>query len=236
MKNRLRRTAAWFSREYRLCRSELDRLRNLSHRPASVVGAIGASGVVVALGNAVVLAGGRWEAQREWFTLLGVPAIAVAGTALLARRGWARRDLGLRWPAVDPPRRFTYGVLAVAVTVSTASGLIGRITGEDVPALGLTRLLLGTALGEELVHRGVVLGVWTATPVAGGWVVVANMGTFALWHLASATHGGDFRWWEVAGPGALAILLLWARLRTGSIVAPAAFHAASNMTEFLPRR
>lgn len=224
----------WFQREYRLCRSELNRLGTLPSRPVSVVSAVGASALVAALGNAVVVAGRRWEGQSEWISLVGVPTIGLVGTAVLSRRGWSWRNLGFRWPTVDPPTRFTHGAVAFAVAVAAASGVIGSIADEDQPAVEVVRLLVGTALGEELVHRGVVLGVWAMTTVARPWVVVANIGTFALWHLASATHQSGFRWWEVAGPGVLSLALLWGRLRSRSIVAPAAFHAAPNMTKFLP--
>lgn len=209
-------------------------MRGVPHRPVPVVAAVGASVLVATLGNAVVVAGRRWTGQSEWITLVGVPAIGIAGAAVLLRRGWSRRDLGLRWLAVDPPRWFVHGGVALGFAVAATSGVIGKITGEDLPIVEVLRLLVGTALGEELVHRSVVLGVWASTTVAGRWVVVANMGTFALWHVASATHRSGFRWWEVAGPGALALVLVWGRLRSRSIVAPASFHAAPNMAGFLP--
>lgn len=230
----LRAAIAWVRHEYRQCREELDRLRGLPHRRMPVVGAIGTSVLVAALGNAVVGAGRRWKAASEWITLLGVPAIGFVGAAVLLCRGWGRRDLGFQWPAADPPRRFAHGVIVLAVAVATAFGIIGRITGEDVPVFDVVRLLVGTAFGEELVHRGVVLGVWVSTAVRGRWIVLANMVTFALWHVAVATPPSGFRWWEVAGPGALALILLWGRLRSRSVAAPTSFHAGSNMAEFLP--
>ncbi len=229
----VRAAVAWVQREYRPCRAELDRLRGLPHRPVPVVGAVGASVLVAALGNVVVVAGRRWNGQSEWITLVGVPAIGLAGAAVLWRRGSSWRDLGFRWPAVDPPRWFAQGAVALAVAVAAASGIIGKMTGEELPAVEVVRLFVGTAFGEELVHRGVVLGVWASTTVRGRWVVVANLVTFALWHVAGATHRSGFRWWEVAGPGVLALVLLWGRLRCRSIVAPAAFHAAPNMAGFL---
>lgn len=232
--DRPRRVVPWFRREYLLCRDELHRLRRLPHRPVTLAAAVGTSALVAALGNAVVLGGRRWDAGKEWITLVGVPAIGLAGAAALSHRGWTRRDLGLRWPAVDPPKRFTHGTMALAVAVAAGSGLAGKIAGEPVPALEVARLLVGTALGEELVHRGVVLAVWADTTVSGRGVVAANTVTFALWHLASASHDSGFRAWEVAGPGALGIILLWARLRSRTILVPAAFHAGSNMTGFLP--
>jgi membrane protease YdiL (CAAX protease family) len=230
----LRAAVAWVQREYRPCRAEFHRLRGIPHRPVPVVGAVGASVFVAVLGNAVVVAGRRWNDQSEWITLVGVPAIGLAGVAVLLRRGWCRRDLGFRWPAVDPPSRFAHAAVALAVAVATASGIIRKITGADLPAVEVVRLLVGTAFGEELVHRGVVLGVWANTTVRGRWVVVANMSTFALWHVAAATHRSGFRWWEVAGPGGLTLVLLWGRLRNRSIVAPVGFHAATNIAGFRP--
>ncbi|MCA1702096.1 MAG: CPBP family intramembrane metalloprotease [Actinobacteria bacterium] len=153
--------------------------------------------------TAVVVAGRRWNGQSEWITLVGVPAIGLAGAAVLWRRGWSRRDLSFRWPAVDPPRWFAQGAVVLAVALAAASGIIAKISGEELPAVEVVRLLVGTAFGEEFVHRAVVLGVWASTTVRSRWVVVANMGTFALWHVAGASHRSGFRWWEVAGPGVL---------------------------------
>lgn len=228
---------AWARRELTLCRSELERLQGLPHRPVPVVGAVGASAAIALLGNAVVVAGRHWDAQKEWITLVGVPATGATAAIILCRRGgWTARDLGWQLPKVERPRRFMQGTMAVGIAVAAASGIVGRLSGEDVPVLEVARVLLGTALGEELIHRGVVLGVWASAPVAGRWVVAANMATFALWHVAGAIGASGFQVGEVAGPGALALILLWARLRSRSLAAPAAFHAASNMAQFLPKR
>ena len=130
-----RAAAAWVQRECGPCRPELDRLRGLPHRPVPVVGAFGASVLVAALGNAVVMAGRRWKVRPS-----GSPS-------------WAS--------------------------------------------------LRSASLG------------WRCCRVAAG---------------ASETSASNG-----PGPGVLALVLLWGRLRSRSIVAPAAFHSAPNMAEFLPR-
>ncbi len=106
------------------------------------------------------------------------------------------------------------------------------VAADDHTRLRIVRLLIGTAAGEEIIFRGVVLGAWTSTTVRGRWVLVVNMATFALWHVAGAFDGGTFHWLHVAFPGIAASLLLWSRLRCRSLIAPIALHAAANMTEY----
>jgi membrane protease YdiL (CAAX protease family) len=121
------------------------------------------------------------------------------------------------------------------VLVCSLAGLASF--GHDGRGLRTIRTLVGTAFGEELVHRGVLLAVWAGTGVAGWVVVAANIVTFGFWHIAGAscwlvectTDSCRFQWAEVLGPGGLAVMLVWVRLRFASILAPAVFHAASNI-------
>lgn len=220
------RRAARFELEQ--CRAELDRLRVRAGVRVPVGVAVGVSALAVAWGNGTVVAGRRLG-NDEIVTLVAVPALAIAGVAALRRAGWAWRELGFRWPSAERPRAQPLGWLLAASAVAVGGAIVGAATGGGDTRLAVVRLLVGTAAGEEVVHRGVLLALWAATPASAGAVVAANMVTFGAWHVAAATHADGFRWWELAVPAATAILLLWARLRFRSVLAPVAFHAGGNM-------
>ncbi len=215
-------------REIDRCLAELHRLQRLGHAKIPVATAAGASAIVAGLGNGVVLLGRRW-CEQEWITLIAVPVIGVAGMSLLHLRGWSWRDLGFRPLVVQSPARLASASVLAAICLAAASGVVAFLSRE-LTALEVVRTLVGTAVGEEIVHRSVVLAAWVDTRLRAGWVVAANMITFALWHVAGANGGGRFSWMEVIGPGLLSLPLLWARLRFHSVFAPAAFHGGANLT------
>ena len=215
-------------REVHQCRSELARLSAAERKPMSIMSAVAWSTSLVVLGNAVVIAGRRWG-HSDLITLAAIPTMGLAGASLLRRRGWSWRDLGVRPLAPDPPARLPNGLLFAMFAVGLVFALVGVLSFTAGTALSVVRVLIGTAGGEELVHRGVVLGAWASTPVRGRWIVAANMVTFGMWHIASATPCTGFRWWEVAIPTAGAAIFLWARLRFRSLLAPIALHAGGNM-------
>lgn len=207
---------------------ELDRLRADAGRRTSLAGAVAGSLFAVTWGNGVVVAGRRFG-HDQVITLLAVPALGVAGAMWLHRRKWPTRALGLRWPEADPPRRVGFALVGVAAASALAFGTVGLALGDAGLRLRLVRLLVGTAFGEELLHRGVLLALWSSTPLRGPWVVAANLVTFGAWHAAGAVHPDAFKPVEVIGAALATIPLLWARLRFRSLLIPTLFHAASNM-------
>ena len=209
--------------------AELHRLRQLDGPRVPVAAALGASAFVMVFGNVVVLLGRRWF-HAEWTTLVGVPALGLLGVLLLRLGGWTRHDLGFRWPVSDPRRPLSRWLFRTALFLALGCAALAPFAGESVTLLEVGRLLVGTAIGEEVVHRSAVLAAWAGTSLGARWVVAANVLTFALWHLAGANNETGFRWSEVIGPGVLTLPLLWARLRFRSVLAPAAFHGAVNMT------
>lgn len=183
---------------------------------------------MVGFGNSVVVAG-RETGRNDLITLAAVPAAGAVGALALRRRGWPSRSLGIRPPAVDRPLGLPWAIFGAAALVVIAKGLYLVITGDSAQRLAVVRLVIGTAAGEELVHRGTVLSLWSATRVESWAVVLANVTAFGLWHVAGAFRGDGLVWWEVAGPAVLALVLLWARLRFRSLAAAAILHAAGNL-------
>lgn len=195
---------------------------------------------------------------------LYVPVNLLAGATLviLARRsGTPRELLGL-----GPDRLRTgmlVGGIAGAVVVAavvlgvTLPGTRGLFDDARVAAASswelawqpLVRIPVGTALFEELVFRGVLLGLflqWTSPLWAATWSSLL----FGLWHvlptgltidnngaidglasspggLALAIVGG------VLATGLAGYLFCWLRLRANSLAAPVLLHTATNSLTYL---
>jgi membrane protease YdiL (CAAX protease family) len=197
--------------------------------------AVFCSAATIAWGNGVVTLGRHYGAD-QWITLLAIPGFGVVGAFFLCRRGFSRQALGIRLPRADKACVLwvLVGQAVLAATVFAAIGLWAG--GHEQRALRTVRTLVGTAVGEELIHRGVLVAVWASAGVGLGGVLLANMATFGLWHAAGAVCEGTHFLKDVGGPGLLAApLLLYIRLRFGSIVAPMAFHAATNMPGVLEK-
>jgi membrane protease YdiL (CAAX protease family) len=223
------RICPYLRREVSVCGTELARLRTgKDERPISVAVAVVASLAIAASGNLIVLAG-RAHGVEHWFTLVGVPVVAIVGGLLLASR-WTPTELGLRRPVLTGERLpttlfLTAAVLAVLLIVAYLARWDARTN------VALARLVIGTAVGEEAVHRGVVLACWASTRLRARYVVLANAAVFGAWHIAGAIPDTGFKPLEVIGPTAGAFLLLWARLRFRSLLAPVAGHACTNLLE-----
>jgi membrane protease YdiL (CAAX protease family) len=117
---------------------------------------------------------------------------------------------------------------------------------------GLLRIPLGTALAEEVIFRGALLG-WLERRRGRRMAVAMSSAVFGLWHVlptfdglranpvGSLTAGRPSR---VAGAAAVAVLttagagwaFAWLRLRAGSVLAPAIAHASMNGFAFAAGR
>jgi membrane protease YdiL (CAAX protease family) len=223
-----RRAGGALRRERQLVTAGIAQLSQARPRPVHGWQAVAVSVAVAAWGNAVVVAG-RVSGQPEWVTLVVNPVGAAVAIGYMRRSGWTVNALGLRRPRFDasPAPK-----LATAAALAWAAGwVVAGVAGvREISGLRLARLVVGTALAEELLHRGVLPAVWSATGRPSRVVVVANMASFGLWHFAGAIHGGRFHPLEVAGPALVAVALMWARMRTGSVLSPATLHLAGNIT------
>lgn len=183
-----------------------------------------------------------------------VPAnLAATGLALLAARGagLTTRELGLAAQDALPGLR-----LGAAAALAVAAGYVlalalpatrplladARLAGLGSGAVAfdvLVRIPLGTVLWEEVAFRGVLLAAlvrWVAMP----WALAASAVLFGIWHIrptaeALADNG------LAQGPAAAAAvaaavgftavagaLFAVLRLRSGSLLAPALLHLATN--------
>jgi hypothetical protein len=198
--------------EFDAARRELDLLcaGAADRRPIPVAAAIGVSAAVVVAGNGIVVAG-RVFGHDQAITLVTVPAVGAIGAVQLRRRGRQWADVGIA-PLSWPDRPLPKVVFAAALVLAVGRAAVSVAGADEDVLLPLARVVVGTALGEELVHRGVLLAVWSATRANRWIVVVANMVTFGLWHVAGAFKDDGFAVLDVLGPALLTVLLLWARL------------------------
>jgi membrane protease YdiL (CAAX protease family) len=177
--------------------------------------------------------GGRWNWSGSLLALGGTLWLA----AMLVRRG------GLTWRDMGFTREQRPGslfpALAVAAVALSIQGLltIGRRDGPAPVALD-TWLYQGTFPGlvEETIFRGVLLAlldrafsgraVLMSAPLGWGGVVVTI--AFILLHPLTASS-----LWAIWPP---AVLLLWLRARTGSLLLPVLVHNAWNLLAFVAGR
>ena len=196
-----------------------------------------------------------------------VPAnLAVAGLSLLAahHRRVPAADLGL---ARDRAANGLRVGLAAAAPVAAAVALGAAVpatrrwfldergtTGGVGYALyhGLVRIPLGTAVAEETLFRGSLLGVLLQRHPRARATAVSSL-LFGLWHVLPTLEtlrlnaAGAVARDHPAGPGAavaasVAVTALagagfsWLRFRGDSLVAPVVVHAALNGSAFAAAR
>jgi membrane protease YdiL (CAAX protease family) len=194
------------------------------------------------------------QSRLHW--QLHVPLGLTAGVAvsvLAARAGVSPRRQGLG--VGNAPRDLVYGLAAalpVAAVVGTASRS-GKLRELQNSATGsmttrrrvyelLVRIPFGTALPEELIFRGALLGLLSRRfrPAVAAGICSA---IFGLWHIVptlsrmkedSSLAGQPvaFRIAYVAmmvgATGVAGLLLAWLRCVSGSIAAPWLVHSAAN--------
>lgn len=219
---------------------ELGRLIDFSPFVIKPLVALTATALVLALGNGLVVLTRRINKpsdtrKGETLTLVVLSATGAALLVALVALGWPARDLGLAMPELR-------GLGWPATALVWAAGLVVVVFGviavkksssphdAAAPRLKLARLLLGTAFGEEALHRGFLLAIWCGTDTNSGRIVAVNAVGFGLWHVAGAIKGKRFRCCDVAVPALGALLFLWGRLATGSLLTPILLHAAINVS------
>ncbi|GLY08159.1 MULTISPECIES: CPBP family intramembrane glutamic endopeptidase [Actinoplanes] len=188
--------------------------------------------------------------------LVAGPLVALLLIVLARRAGLSWHDLGLSRRTLIPGLRYALGAVAVVAVVYAIGAAIPltRPAFQDVRhhlhlgAALLTALVvvpLGTVLLEEVAFRGVLLGLVNRHRGAA-WASIVSSVLFGLWHilpslrLAEANQaiggalGTDTTGQVLAVVAAVAftavagLLLCELRRRSGSLIAAAALHWATN--------
>ena len=198
---------------------------------------------------------------------LYVPVNLAAGCAAVAAAhalgaGW--RDLGLardRMTAGLKLGGLTLIPIAAAVGIGLAlpwtreffrdTTIVGASTAEAAYTV-LLRIPFGTAMAEELIFRGALLGLflqrhrpWVAallsSLVFGVWHVLPTLNSLGTNPGASATQDNPLLQagavaFVVFATGVAGMIFSWLRLRSGSILAPWLTHTGFNAIGYLGSR
>ena len=144
---------------------------------------------------------------------------------------------------IEPTLSLTLCTLVIAVLVAVPGSRsyfdVGSVAADSTAQRVLQPLLfipLGTVVFEEVIFRGVLLGValrvWSRTPA----LVVTSL-CFGLWHLPPALRDASDKGAAAAVgvvAGTIAVTTVagaafgWLRLRSGSLLAPMMAHVATN--------
>jgi membrane protease YdiL (CAAX protease family) len=226
-----------FRAEAALVEEEIGSLAELpeSRRATSSGAAVAATIGVVLAGNLVVVIGRRLEPDvRECLTLAAIPAIGAVTCSIMRAAGWSNAALGIA--PVSKERAGCWRrpglVLAAAACVTAFRAVTtgGRSSGGADLRIATLRLVFGTALGEELTHRGALLGMWATTGTEPRIVVIANCAAFGAWHVAGAAPNGWIRGTgEVLGAAIGGALFIWGRMRSRSVAGSWLLHVATNL-------
>ncbi len=196
---------------------------------------------------------GRWAWHQRWYPVVNGGA-AVAAVAAGVVSGLSAGELGLGRERLGTGLRLGSAVAApvvagygVAVLVPAMRPLLDdqRVAGLDGRQLAyqvLVRIPVGTVGWEEIAFRGVFQASLRRV-LPEPWAGVAGASVFGLWHIrptagALAVNGlATGRRARimavtgvVAGTAGAGALLSVLRERSGSLVAPALLHLASNCT------
>jgi uncharacterized protein len=229
------------------------------------------NGFVGWVGADLVVAAGTlaWGAFSHWVIPVRARPAAGAGAAvglaaLALRSGADARDLGCDRRDLAPGFRVG-AVAAGAIVAATATGRALDRTGNafrdervtnastaEALAQLLVRIPFATALVEELVFRGVILGFGLRHGDRRRALLVSSI-AFGLWHVGTALHPerkaatGEVVGHRLASTPAVVLGDViattvggfgfgWLRLRSRSIVARAMAHAALNGSAYLATR
>lgn len=222
--------------------------------PASAVGWALALAILLATILAAPANGRPWARRAFALVVLYLIALALAGIALPAAwLPWAAAiasfavlltaqplvslgvvsaaDIGLATPRAGTSRAVLLAI-GLALGYNAAVMLLrGALPVRIAP--GVVAAVLLAAVLEELVFRGVLLGLldralpprWNLLGAPIGWGGVALTAAFV------ALHG--LRPGMLLGIVPAALLYLWLRARTGSLLAPIAAHLAWNLSVVL---
>jgi uncharacterized protein len=135
-----------------------------------------------------------------------------------------------------------YGVaLAVpALRPLLQDARVAALSGPELLGAVLVRIPVGTVLWEEVAFRGVLLGALLRL-LPTGWAVGLGSAVFGVWHVRPTRSALVLNGLDpgdpllvagvaaaVVGTGLAGVLLCELRLRSGSLLAPALVHLATN--------
>jgi membrane protease YdiL (CAAX protease family) len=178
--------------------------------------------------------GDRWLGDRwNWAGgLLAAAGMLALAAALVRRAGFAWREFGFIWS--QRPGSFRAAVL-VALPVLALNYAAMTLSHFRLPGVPLeTWLYQATVpgLAEEIAFRGVLLALADRAFAARRTIGGAQLGWGGVVVTAGfvAAHGVSFG--VAFGVAPAALLYLWLRARTGSLVLPVVVHNVWNLSVY----
>ncbi len=174
------------------------------------------------------LIGGAWNWQGKLLALAATLAIAA-----LPAFGWRR--VGLTLAQAKEGRATTYAVSLALCLLFAALALTQPTDPLDAETLGFQLTMPG--LEEEAYYRGTLLfaldmafrGRVRFLGADWGWGALISCALFGLGHGFDYSAGAfSFDWLTFALTGGPALILVWVRARTGSLVLPVLLHNFAN--------
>lgn len=185
---------------------------------------------LLALGVAGALLPPRWSVLAP---LIAAAAVWLAVQPLLALGRISRAELGLVAPRAGSLRP---AIVATALLLVVNALVIGARGPAPIAPWAWLPLVMVAAVVEELVMRGVLLALVDRAHPPRWTVAGARLGAGGLVLTLAfvALHG--LRPGLLLGVAPAALLYLWLRARSGSLLPPMAAHAAWNATVVLLHR
>jgi membrane protease YdiL (CAAX protease family) len=183
---------------------------------------------LIALVLAGILLPAAW---LPWATAVASTAVFLTAQPFIALGVLSRAEIGLRTPRAGSARVVVLAI-GLALGFNVAVMVLRGAAPVRVPPSLIGAVLLA-ALLEELAFRGVLLALldralpprWNVLGAQIGWGGVALTAAFV------ALHG--LRAGMLLGIVPAALLYLWLRARTGSLLAPIAAHLTWNLSVVL---
>jgi hypothetical protein len=189
-------------------------------------------------------------AAATWLTAARRAGVSVAGLGLAPERMRAGARVGI---AVGAP---IVAGIGIASRLHATSGYFddARVRGatpRKAAYEAAVRIPIATALGEELIFRGALLGLFGRKHSTVAAVAASSL-LFGVWHVLptldglamnppdggdhSASHKLGVIAGTVAATTAAGVGFSLLRLRSGSVLAPVIVHAAINSSAFIAAR
>ena len=180
-------------------------------------------------GSLPILHGGNWNWQGKALATVGSLAIAS-----LAWFGWKR--IGLTLDQGGAPRGATWAVIASTTAIFAVIALVSPNESVDANTLAFQATMPG--IEEELFYRGVLLLAlneaftrrWRVAGVSVGWAALLTSILFGLAHAVDVEAGAfSFDLFPFLFTAFPALILVWVRERTGSLIWPILLHNLANL-------
>ena len=174
---------------------------------------------------ALRIAGADWNWSGKIASIVWAALFVALGPLTRAEVGMVLRQ---RAGSLGPALLATLGLTAASFCIGLAFG--GGVFDRETLAFQLTM----PGLAEELVYRGVFIGVLHRALPTRGWApVVVTAVAFGLWHGVGVAEGSfSFDWLSASFPFLGGLAYGWLRERTDSIVFPILAHNLGNTAAF----